>query len=90
MDVFGMEFDIVPGVKDDFSLACPYSLWIERLTPQQIEGGLARAGYPVGRILAIQDLIRSRTGRILRIEVRHTRGTLVLEGRRFREAMGTR
>jgi stage II sporulation protein D len=88
-DVFGMEFDTLPGVKDDFSLTCPYSLWIERLTSKQIEGGLARAGYPVGRILDIVDLVRSRTGRILRIEVRHTRGTLVLEGRRFREAMGS-
>ena len=87
-DVFGLEYDIVPGVKDDFSRACPHALWIERLTPRQIEGGLARAGYPVGRILAIQDLIRSRTGRILRIEVRHAQGALVLEGRRFREALG--
>ena len=88
IDVFGLEFDIVPGVRDDFSLSCPHALWVERLTPQQIEGGLVRAGYPVGRILAIQDLIRSRTGRILKIAVQHTRGTLVLEGRRFREAMG--
>jgi stage II sporulation protein D len=87
-DVFGLEFDTVPGVKDDFSKACPNALWIERLTPRQIEGGLLRAGYQVGRILAIQDLIRSRTGRILRIEVRHARGALVLEGRRFREALG--
>jgi stage II sporulation protein D len=88
MDVFGLEIDTLPGVQDDYSLSCPHSLWVERLTPQQIEGGLARAGYPVGRILAIQDLLRSSTGRILRIEVQHTRGTLVLEGRRFREAMG--
>jgi stage II sporulation protein D len=87
-DVFGLEYDIVPGVKDDFSKACPYALWIERLTAGQIEGGLARAGYSVGRVLAIQDLIRSRTGRILRIEIRHAGGTLVLEGKRFREALG--
>jgi stage II sporulation protein D len=83
-----LEYDIVLGVKDDFSLGCPYVLWIERLTRQQIQANLARAGYQVGRVLAIQDLIRSRTGRIFQIEVRHTRGTLVLEGRRFREAMG--
>ena len=87
-DVFGLEYDIIPGVKDDFSLGCPYVLWIERLTPQQIEGGLAGAGYRVGRVQAVQDLIRSRTGRILQLEVRHTLGTLVLEGRRFREAIG--
>ncbi len=88
MDVFGLEFDIVLGVKDDFSLGCPADLWIERLTRQQIEERLARAGYRVGRVLAIQDLIRSRTGRIFQIEVRHTGGALALEGRRFREAMG--
>ncbi len=88
MDVFGLEYDTVLGVKDDYSLACPYVLWVERLTHRQIEGNLARAGHRVGRVLAIQDLIRSRTGRIFQIEVRHTQGTLVLEGRRFREAMG--
>jgi stage II sporulation protein D len=88
IDVFGLEYDIVLGVKDDFSLGCPHALWVERLTPSQVEGGLARAGHAVGRVLSIQDLIRSRTGRILRIGVQHARGTLVLEGRRFREAMG--
>ena len=88
MDVFGLQYDIVLGVKDDFSLGCPYVLWVERLTRQQIEDGLVRAGYPVGRVLAIQDLIRSRTGRIFQLEVRHSRGALVLEGRRFREAVG--
>jgi stage II sporulation protein D len=87
-DVFGMDYDVVPGVKDDFSLSCPHALWFERLSPRQVEAGLTRAGHQVGRVLAIQDLIRSRTGRILRIGIQHTNGTLVLEGRRFREAMG--
>ncbi len=87
-DVFGMEYDIVPGVLDSFSLGCPHALWVERLTPGQIEGGLARAGYPVGRVLTVQDLMRSRTGRIRQLEVRHTRGALILDGRRFREAVG--
>jgi stage II sporulation protein D len=88
MDVFGLEFDIVLGVRDDFSLGCPHALWVQRLTPSQIEGGLVRAGHAVGRLLSLQDLIRSRTGRILSIAIQHARGTLVLEGRRFREAMG--
>lgn len=87
-DVFGLAYDIVPGVRDDYSLGCPYILWVEQLTPKQIEGGLTAAGHRVGRVLAIQDLIRSRTGRIMQIEIRHTEGALVLEGRRFREAMG--
>jgi stage II sporulation protein D len=87
-DVFGLDFDILPGVKDDFSLGCPHALWIERLTPRQVEIGLSRAGHQVGRVTGLQDLIRSRTGRILRIAIQHTSGTLVLEGRRFREAMG--
>lgn len=87
-DYFGAEYDTILGVKDDFSLSCPNALWIERLTPQQIEQGLVRAGHAVGRLQGIQDLLRSRTGRILRVGVQHTRGTLVLEGRRFREAVG--
>lgn len=88
LDVFGPNFDTVIGVKDDFSLSCPYSLWVERLSTQQVERGLQRAGYAVGRVLKIEDLLRSRTGRILRLAVHHTRGTLTLEGKRFREALG--
>jgi len=89
VDVFGVNFDMVVGVKDDFSLSCPYGLWVERLTVGQIERALVRAGYAVGRVTGIQDLLRSRTGRILQLAVQHSGGTLVLEGRRFREALGT-
>jgi stage II sporulation protein D len=88
LDVFGPNFDIIVGVKDDFSLSCPYSFWIERLPAEQVERALQRAGYPIGRILRIEDLLRSGTGRILRLAVLHTGGTLILEGKRFRGALG--
>lgn len=88
LDVFGPNFDTVIGVKDDFSLSCPYALWVERFSALQIERDLQRAGYSIGRLFRIEDLLRSRTGRIRRLAVRHSRGTLTLEGRRFREALG--
>ncbi|MBI2456979.1 MAG: SpoIID/LytB domain-containing protein [candidate division NC10 bacterium] len=88
LDVFGANFDTIVGVADQFSLGCPYALWVERLTSREIERALQQAGSPIGRILRIEDLLRSRTGRILRLAVHHTRGTLVLEGKRFREALG--
>jgi stage II sporulation protein D len=89
LDVFGANFDTVVGVSDAFSQNCPYALWIERLSPQQVQRALVRAGYAVGVPFRIEDLLRSRTGRILRMAVYHSRGTLILEGRRFREALGT-
>ncbi|HSB80100.1 MAG TPA: SpoIID/LytB domain-containing protein [Candidatus Methylomirabilis sp.] len=88
LDVFGLNFDTIVGVKDDFSLNCPYALWVERLTAQEVQRALTQAGYPVGRLLRLQVLARSRTGRIRRLAVQHTRGQLVLEGKRFREALG--
>lgn len=88
LDVFGLNFDTIVGVKDDFSLNCPYALWVERLTASQVERALTQAGYPVGQILRLQVLARSRTGRILRLAVQHARGQIVLEGKRFREALG--
>jgi len=88
LDVFGPNFDTVLGVKDDFSLACPYALWVERFTAQQLGQAFQRFGYAVGRVLRIEDLLRSRTGRILRLAVYHSRGTLTLDGRRFREILG--
>jgi stage II sporulation protein D len=88
LDVFGANFDTVIGVKDDYSLSCPYALWMERLNAQQVEGALQRAGLSIGRVVRIEDLIRSRTGRILRLAIQHTRGTLILDGKRFREILG--
>ena len=88
IDIFGPNFDMIVGAEDPFSGACPHALWVQRLTANQIEEELKRAGYPVGRVTGIQDLVRSRTGRILQLAVQHTKGTLVLEGRRFREAIG--
>ncbi|HWT80561.1 MAG TPA: SpoIID/LytB domain-containing protein, partial [Candidatus Methylomirabilis sp.] len=89
LDVFGPHFDTVIGVRDDFSLSCPYVLWVQRLSPQQVEQGLQRAGYPVGSLQGIEGLQRTRTGRILRLAIHHSGGTLTLEGKRFREALGT-
>jgi stage II sporulation protein D len=88
LDVFGPNFDTVIGVKDDFSLNCPYAFWVERLTAQQVERSLQRAGYSIGQVIRVEDLVRSRTGRIIQIAIQHTRGTLILEGKRFREALG--
>jgi len=88
IDVFGPNFDMVIGVRDDFSLGCPYALWIERIPAPQVERALGRAGYSVGRLVRLEGLLRSRTGRILRLAVQHTRGTLILEGKRFREVLG--
>lgn len=88
MDVFGLEFDMVVGGPDPFSRGCPHALWVERRSARQIERDLARAGHPVGRVHGFQELLRSRTGRILQIAVLHSRGTLVLSGRHFREALG--
>ena len=88
LNVFGPNFDTVIGVRDDFSLSCPYVLWVQRLSIQQVEQGLQRAGYPIGSLQGIENLERSRTGRILRLAIRHGRGTLTLEGKRFREALG--
>jgi stage II sporulation protein D len=87
-DIFGLNFDMIVGVEDPFSGACPHALWVQRLTARQIEEALRRAGHAVGRVTGFQDLVRSRTGRILQIAVQHSAGTLVLEGRRLREALG--
>ncbi|MFB3817448.1 MAG: SpoIID/LytB domain-containing protein [Candidatus Methylomirabilales bacterium] len=87
-DVFGVNFDMLVGVKDDFSRGCPHALWVERLWPAQIERALSQAGHRVSGLRDIRPLLRSRTGRVLRLAVEHQHGQLTLEGRRFREAVG--
>jgi stage II sporulation protein D len=87
-DVFGVNFDMLVGVKDDFSRGCPHALWVERLWPAQIERALSQAGHRVSGVREIRALLRSRTGRILRVAVDHRGGQLALDGKRFREAVG--
>ncbi|RPJ56354.1 MAG: SpoIID/LytB domain-containing protein, partial [Acidobacteria bacterium] len=88
LDVFGLEFDMVVGVADDYSRGCPHALWIARLSAADIERALARAGYPARGLRKIEPLLRSRGGRVLRLAVSHGGGRSMLEGKRFREAIG--
>ena len=75
-----MEYDIVRGVEDDFSLSCPHALWTERLSPRQIEAALV-AGRLSDRPRRRDPGTRAQPYRPdLRIGVQHTKGTLVLEG----------
>jgi stage II sporulation protein D len=49
---------------------------------------LLRAGYEVGEVEAILPLARSKTERILQLEIRHRGGRIVMEGTRFRRILG--
>jgi stage II sporulation protein D len=47
-----------------------------------------RWGYQVGEIEAITPLARTKTNRILRLEIRHDLGRTLMEGKRFRQCLG--
>lgn len=87
-DVFGQEYGYLVGVEDGFDLASPYYLWQASLSREAIQQALREAGVRVGRILGVEALGRSRTGRVLRVRVRHAWGSTELEGKVFRQLMG--
>lgn len=87
-EVFGPLFPLIVGVPDDFGLACPHTVWQATLPRAEIARALRAGGERVGELLAIEPADYTATGRVRRLRIRHTRGELRLEARRFRELVG--
>ncbi len=76
------------GVICRFCKPAPHYQWERRLTLKYIENALKNKGYSVGKIkrLAISD--RNDSGRVKKLKIVHSQGTLELRGSKFRAAMG--
>jgi stage II sporulation protein D len=76
------------GVRDQFSLESPNYTWRLDLPLAAIGERLRRGGVDVGQVTRLVVLERSRSLRVARIAVEHSRGTATLRGPEFRRLIG--
>lgn len=78
----------LPGVRDEFSLDSPNYSWVVAIPLGVMGERLRRGGVDVGQVRRLAVLERSRSFRVARLAVEHSRGTTVLRGADFRRLMG--
>ena len=87
-NVWSYNHSSLQGVPCSYCQEYPVYAWQVALSREEVRRSLLRAGYEVGEVEAILPLARSKTERILQLEIRHRGGRIVMEGTRFRRILG--
>jgi len=87
-EVWSYNHTSLQGVLCSYCWIRPVYSWQVSLKQEEIRRALLRWGYQVGEIEAITPLARTKTNRILRLEIRHDLGRTLMEGKRFRQCLG--
>jgi len=76
------------GKPDKFSKkGGSYKVWKTKISKSELENKLNSVGYKVGTIEKIKVDGRNSSGRALNIKIYHSKGTLVIQGAKFRMAI---
>jgi stage II sporulation protein D len=87
-DVWSYNHSSLQGVPCSYCQSYPVYAWQASLKQEDIRRALGRWGYQVAEVEAIVPLQRSKTNRILQLEIRHGTGRIVMEGKRLRQCLG--
>jgi stage II sporulation protein D (peptidoglycan lytic transglycosylase) len=87
-DVWSFNHASLQGVPCGYCAYHPVYTWQASLRKEEIRRALLRWGCQLGEIEAILPVTRSKTGRILQLEVRHAGGRTLMEGKKFRQCLG--
>jgi len=86
--VWGADLPYLKGVPDGYSVNKPGGKWDLQLTTDDLRNRMERSGLRVGRILHLEPLGRSASGRALRIRVTGETGNYTLKSNAFRLRVG--
>jgi stage II sporulation protein D len=87
--VFGAQnMPALRAIRDEYSMAAPYSYWTLDLRLADLAEILRRNGLDVGSVTAIEVTERTPSLRVAALRVRGMRGTLQLRGNDFRRIVG--
>jgi len=80
------------GVCDpgDYTAANPLRTWLTRITGASLGSHLASAGLRVGTITGFTNIQRGPSGRIMRVTVRGTSGSVRITGSQLKASLGLR
>ncbi len=88
-NVWGGKIAYLRGVEDSFSLGSPYDSWQYVISDEEIRAKLSENGLDVGYITDIQVISKSENGRVMKLMIKGTMGTQVLEKEKVRQVFGT-
>jgi len=87
--VFGAQnMPALRAIRDEYSMAAPYSYWNLDLRLPDLSEILRRNGLNVGSVAAIEVMERTPSLRVATLRIRGTRGTVQLRGNDFRRMVG--
>ena len=87
-DVWSYSHPSLQGVPCSYCLYHPVYNWEATIKREDVRRALLRGGCQLGEVEAILPLVRSETGRILQLEIRHAGGRIMMEGKKFRQYLG--
>ena len=88
LEVWGKEIPYLKSIKDPHCTEAPNYFWQYKIDLNGLRDRLRRFNSGIGNIESVSILKRSGSGRVTRISIRHSKGSFVLEGKDFREALG--
>jgi stage II sporulation protein D len=88
MVVWAKDLPYLKGVDCPFDSGSPYYAWRASFKLEDLEAGLKKQGISVGTIATLAPLSYSRSGRVARVRILHSRGELILRGEELRRAVG--
>jgi len=87
-NVWGESKPYLSSVKCNFCKDSPAYKWTKSLSLNTIKNKLSAEGYKIGEIAKIIILGRTRSGRVLKLSIADSRGSVKLNGVDFRRIMG--
>ena len=88
LEVWGKEIPYLKSIKDPHCTEAPNYFWQYKIDLNGLRDRLRRFNSGIGKIESVSILKRSSSGRVTRISIRHSKGSFVIEGKDFREALG--
>ena len=88
LEGWGKEIPYLKSIKDPHCTEAPNYFWQYKIDLNGLRDRLRRFNSGIGNIESVSILKRSGSGRVTRISIRHSKGSFVLDGKDFREALG--
>jgi len=87
-EVWSYNHPSLQGVPCSYCEYYPVYAWQVSLKGEDIRQALLKWGFQVGEIEAIFPLNRTMSKRIRQLEIKHSWGRIIMEGKRFRQCLG--
>lgn len=86
-DVWGFDLPYIKGVPD-FDQAAPRYRWAQTFDAARIAAVVRQLGTNIGAVRSLEPVVLTPHGRVSRLRVVGTAGTIVVDGNQFRLALG--